>query len=458
MSLRMQQIQTQTQVLAPQLRQSLKILQASAFDLKAVIQTEMKMNPLLEELPSENISLDEPQFDTQNDPFSESNYESSSANNYADQAISSKRHDFLMESLTAEVSLQEHLMEQVGCLDIPDKQRQLIAFIVGSLDNKGFLDLPVDEIILQTRSTLKNIQEALHIIQQLDPVGVGCKDIASSLLVQLKHKQKENSLAFKIIDQCYALLLRNKIQEIARHLKVRIEDVQKAIKNDIAKLNPAPGARFSSQPSQCIIPDVKIYKNYLNEWTVEVNHQYIPKLQIGETYKQMLGQPIKEEERAYLRLKMRSGKFLIQALLQRQKTIEQIARALLARQYDFFEKGTSALKPLTLQDIADDLGIHETTVSRATSNKYVATPFGVFSFKYFFTKGLSSDSGNFISNSIIKQLIQDMIAKEDKKKPLSDQKIVALLAQKDVQVARRTVTKYRKTLGIPATNLRRKYD
>ena len=206
------------------------------------------------------------------------------------------------------------------------------------------------------------------------------------------------------------------------------------------------------------IPDVRIYKNHLDEWCVELNNQHIPRLQIGALYKDLLSQNLKTEERNYLRLKIRSGRFLIQAILQRQKTVDQIAHALLKRQYLFFEEGPNFLKPLTMQMLADDLGIHETTVSRATSNKYVETPHGLFSFKYFFTKGLISDEGKFISNSIIKKQIKKIIEGEDRRKPLSDQKIVDLLAKNNVQVARRTVAKYREVLGIPATSLRRRYD
>lgn len=456
MSPRLEQIQTQTQVLAPQLRQSLKVLQASALELRTVIQEEMQMNPTLEELPIETLSLDEnkPSESPMNDEYS-GNYGSPST--HLDASAATKRHNFLMESLTSDVSLQDHLMEQVGCLRLNEKLRNVVNFIIGSLNEKGFITLPVEDICQQTHSSMAVAQEALHLVQQLDPVGIGCPDIASSLLLQLKHKHKENSLAAKILSQCYPLLLRNKIVEIARRLSVSVEEVQHAIYDDIAKLDPAPGRRFQSNPASGIIPDVRVYKNHLKEWLVELNNQYIPQLRIGSLYKNLLTQNIKNEDRNYLKMKMRSGRFLIQAILQRQKTVEQIARALLYRQYNFFENGPAYLKPLTLQTLAEDLGVHETTVSRATSNKYLETPYGIFGFKYFFTKGLLSSDGECISNSIIKRQIQKIIQEEDKCKPLSDQKIAALLAQNKVQIARRTVTKYREMLGIPSTSLRRKY-
>ena len=448
----MEQLQTQTQVLAPHLRQSLKILQASALELRTVIQEELQMNPTLEELPNETISLDAPG----NMEAFDGNYTIEDASSPV--PMTSKQHDYLMDSLTSDVSLQDHLLEQVGCLDLPEKLNQVIYFIVGSLNEKGFLEIPLEEIILQTRSNYETVNHALQIVQQLDPIGVGHRNIVDCLLAQLKHQHKENTLAAKILSQCYSLLLRNRIVDIAKKLSVSSDEVQEAIKEDIACLDPMPGHRFTTRPSQGVIPDVRIYKNHLNEWCVVLNNQYIPRLKIGDDYKAMLSLSNNSEDKNYLKLKIRSGRFLIQSILQRQKTIEQISRALLRHQYLFFEQGPNFLKPLTLQILADSIGIHETTVSRATSNKYVDTPFGIYSFKYFFTKGLNLSSGECISSSIIKKQIQELVDGEDKRKPLSDQKIVSLLNQKCVQIARRTVTKYREMLGIPATSLRRKYD
>ena len=444
---RVEHLQTQTQILAPQLRQSLKILQASALDLGKLIQEEMAMNPTLEEVPE----AAKPDMD----PMDGATLSATTSG--IDQAAASKQHDFMMESISADVSLQEHLQWQVGCLELAPKMRQVVQFIIGSLNEKGFLELPIEGIQRQTGSDYKTVTQALKVVQQLDPVGVGCKDIASSLMVQLKHKKKEHSLAFQILSQCYDLLLRNKLVEIARVFSVTVEAVQKAIREDIATLNPSPASAYAVKPAQAIIPDVRIYKNDLGQWMIEMNRKNCPQLRISDTYKTMLGHSINREDRAYLRLKMRSGRFFIQAILQRQKTIEQISRALLQQQMDFFEKGKGYLKPLTLQMIAETLGVHETTVSRATANKYVDTPFGVFSFSYFFTKGLPMHSGGLISNAIVKQQIQKLVAEEDKSKPLSDQKIVALLAKQQIKVARRTVAKYRDRLGILAANLRRSF-
>lgn len=447
---RLEQTQTQTQVLAPQLRQSLKVLQASALELREMVQEEISTNPTLEEIPSESAKSNEKENRLERDSYTNfSNISFSEAN---------KHHAFLMDSVTNETSLQEHLQEQVGCMELPKKLREIVDFIIGSLNEKGFLELSTDDIMQQTASTHTQVMRACSLVQSLDPIGVGCKDVLSSLKVQLMHQQKGDSLAFRILSNHYDSLLRNKLADIARACSVPVEEVQAAIRNDIATLQPNPGSAYISYKTHAVIPDVRIYKNDLQQWVVEINRPYLPQLRIGNQYKTLLAQNLKKEDRSYLHIKMRSGRFLIQAILQRQKTVEQISRALLHRQYDFFEKGIGYLKPLTLQSIAEDLGVHETTVSRATANKYIDTPFGIFSFKYFFTKGLPSEKGTTISNNIVKQQLQKIVSEEDKHHPLSDQKLAALLAKNQVKIARRTVTKYREVLGILAANLRRQYD
>ncbi len=448
----LEQVQTQTQVLAPQLRQSLKVLQASALELRAMVQEEIATNPMLEEIPNEeNKSNGKEKENVERDTYTNfSNSSSSEAN---------KHHAFLMDSITNETSLQEHLQEQVGCMELPKKLREIVDFIIGSLNEKGFLELSTEDLMQQTASNHTQVMRACSLVQSLDPVGVGCKDVLSSLKVQLIHQHKADSLAFKILSNHYDSLLRNKLADIARACSVSVGEVQAAIRNDISTLQPNPGSAYVSHKTHAMIPDVRIYKNDLQQWIVEVNRPYLPQLRLGNQYKTLLAKNLTKEDRSYLRIKMRSGRFLIQAILQRQKTVEQIARALLHRQYDFFEKGIGHLKPLTLQSIAEDLGVHETTVSRATANKYIDTPFGVFTFKYFFTKGLPGENGTTISNNTLKQQLQKIVSEEDKHHPYSDQQLAALLAKNyQAKIARRTVTKYREVLGILAANLRRQYD
>ena len=445
----LRQLQTQAQVLAPQLRQSLKILQVSALDLREMIREEISTNPALEEVPTmpEVDGKRSETFETYGGGFEHN----------TDRSEAVKRHEFMMASLTSEVTLQEHLSEQIGCMDLPKKLRTIVEFIIGSLNEKGFLELSEAELAHCTASEPRQIAKALSVVQTLDPIGVGCRNTLESLLVQLKYQKKERSLAFEILSKHYDALLHNKWVAIAKACSVTVQAVQTAVREDIAVLNPSPGSAFASKPTHAVVPDVRIYK-HLNEWRVELNRHFVPNLCIGNAYKTLLAKSLTAADRSYLHLKMRSGQFFIRAILQRQKTVEEISRALLSRQYDFFEYGTGHLKPLTMQALADDLGIHETTVSRATANKYVDTPFGVFGFKYFFTKGLRIASGSRISNSVVRQKIQAITEGEDKHNPLSDRAIAAVLAREHVEISRRTVTKYRESLGILSANLRRQYD
>ena len=315
---RLGQIQTQAQVLAPQLRQSLKILQASVLDLRAMIREETATNPALEEVPTM------PEVDgKQGDAFE--TYGGGFEHN-TDRSEAVKRHEFMMASLTSEETLQEHLRAQVGCMELPKKVREVTDFIIGSLNEKGFLELSESELVRQTASEPKQVSEALAIVQNLDPIGVGCRDTVSSLLVQLKHQGKGQSLAFRILSEHYDELLHNKFGDIAKACLVTVQAVQTAVREDIATLNPAPGSVFVSKPTHAVIPDVKIYKNNLNEWMVELNRQCIPDLRIGSDCKMLLAKQLKPSERSYLRLKMRSGQFFIRAILQRQKTIGDIAK------------------------------------------------------------------------------------------------------------------------------------
>lgn len=457
---RLEQIQSQSQVLAPQLRQSLKILQVSAMELRNVVLEELQLNPTLEEAPLEEISLDSSDVRSEVDDRIKNADESNDVPSIdnGNQALAVKKHDFLMNSLTSNVSLQDFLYEQIGCLDLRPEIERLVKYLIGSLDEKGFMSVPVEDISRQTREKKELVEEALNVLRQLEPTGIGSSDVRNCLLQQLRAQNKAQSVAFKIIDEYYDLLLRNRVLDIAHYLGVTKEVIQKAI-SIIATLDPAPGRRFEQHHVQGVVPDVSVYKSLSGEWIVELNNQYIPRLFIGETYKNLLNKTyLKDSDKQYLRMKMRSGRFLIQSIAHRQKTIEKITYAILDLQRNFFENGPGDLKPLTLQALANTIHVHETTVSRAIANKFMDTPFGIFEFKYFFTKGLNSDLGGAIANTIIKQQIQLIIEQEDKSKPLSDQRIVAKLAQNNVQIARRTVAKYRELLGIPPTNLRRKFD
>jgi RNA polymerase sigma-54 factor len=254
----------------------------------------------------------------------------------------------------------------------------------------------------------------------------------------------------------FDLLARRRIPELARKLAASPDDIQLAIE-EIGKLDPAPGRRFAEDSNRVVEPDVTVEKDD-TAWKIILNSDYIPRLRISNTYREMIAKgSLSKSERDYLRERMRSGKFLIDSIEQRQRTIERITREILKAQADFFEHGVSHLKPLTMTQIADVVGVHETTVSRAIANKYIKTPHGVFEFKYFFTTGYQADSGASVSNTSVKEMIADLINMEDRSKPLSDQELVAKLQEKGLTIARRTVAKYREELGLLPSNLRRDY-
>lgn len=486
----LQQRQSQQLVLAPQLRQSLKILQVAALDLRSVIQEELQSNPTLEELPMEGISLDKERQDSSDHTTDVGDSSSSGPSNEADQreemnftkefeilgkldadwrdymsqaggsqpytSEDADRRQHFFDSLVSEVSLQEHLIRQAEMTDIPESAQEAMRYLVGSLDDRGFLTQTASDVALQTGCSLESVQEAVKTLKTFDPPGIGSQSLAECLLAQLAAKGRAESLACRIIKHHFELLTRRRIPEIARKLGAPMDEIQGAIE-EIGTLDPAPGRRFAADNNRVVAPDVTVEKDD-DKWNIILNSDYIPRLRISNTYREMIARgSLNKQERDYLRERMRSGKFLISSIEQRQQTIERISREIVRVQEEFFEHGVSQLKPLTMTQIAEAVGVHETTVSRAIANKYMRTPHGVFDMKFFFTPGYQADSGASVSNKSVKEMIADLIAIEDRGSPLSDQEIVAKLQEKGLKVARRTVAKYREELGIMPSNLRRDY-
>jgi len=477
------QKQTQTMVLAPQLRQSLKILQVPAQELRSTILEELEINPTLDELPSEVVNIEnnqglsgedaKPSEDSDRSANEELNFkedyeifnkldedwkeyfaQENSSRVYSSEDAKRRQHFF--DSLVNETSLQEHLSEQAEMADMSPDEKKAIQYLIGSLDRRGFLGSSISDIALMTSLPLKAVQNAHDMLLTFDPRGVGCFDLRHCLLFQLEQNGKKGSLPYKIIEDYYKLLLRRRIPEIARKTSSSIYETQLAFE-EIAKLDPSPASAFTEDTNRIIVPDVTVSKGDKG-WEIHLNNEMIPRLRISPTYKELLAKgKMNPKEKAYIQEKMRSGKFLMSSIEQRQQTIERITKELLNFQLDFFEKGVSGMKPLTMNQVAEQVGVHETTVSRAIANKYIETPHGVFEFKYFFTPGLQSASGQSVSNKSVKETIALIIESEDPAKPYSDQELVRLLAEKDIKIARRTVAKYREEMGILPTNLRRRY-
>ncbi|OAM87357.1 RNA polymerase factor sigma-54 [Termitidicoccus mucosus] len=485
----LRQRQTQSLVLAPQLRQSLKILQVAALDLRSVIQEELQNNPALEELPMEDLNIDRAAAesagasgsddgdnpapsdatDTREEmDFSKEfeiltkldedwrDYMANAGGNQPHTTEDAERRQHFFDSLVSETSLQEHLAGQADLADLAPGAREAMNYLIGSIDDRGFLTQTPNDIALQSQLPLDAVQQAHALLKTFEPAGIGCQSLAECLLLQLAAKGRDGSLAAAIVREHFELLARRRIPDLARKLGATMEDVQAAV-GEIGALDPAPGRRFAEDSNRVVVPDVTVAKDG-DEWIVTLNNDYIPRLRISNTYREMIAKgSLNKTEREYLRERIRSGKFLINSIEQRQQTIERITREILKVQRDFFEEGVSRLKPLTMTQIADAVGVHETTVSRAIANKYIKTPHGVFEFKYFFTPGYQSEGGASVSNTSVKEMINELISTEDRAKPLSDQDLVVKLQEKGINIARRTVAKYREELGLLPSNLRREY-
>lgn len=478
------QRQSQQLVLAPQMRQSLKILQVAALDLRAAIQEELQANPTLEELPMEGVSLDRQGPNPENDGDSSREHGAREEMDFSkdkDLEILGKLNDdwrdhlsdtggvrqmspeederrqHFLESLTSETSLAEHLMQQAELAETTPVIRSAMRFLVGSLDDRGFLTTTSADIALMSGLPLETVQQAAKLLRSFDPPGIGAANLADCLLLQLAHKGREKSVAARIIRDHFELLIRRRIPDLARKTGLAPDIVQEAIE-EIGTLDPSPGRKFADDSNRVVVPDVTVEKEG-GEWKITLNSDYIPRLRLSNTYKDLIAKgTLNKTERDYLREKLRSGKFIINAIEQRQRTIERITREILRHQAEFFEVGVSKLKPLTMTQIADIIGVHETTVSRAVANKYMQTPHGVFDMKFFFTSGYQSEAGQSVANTSVKEMIADIVAGEDPGAPLSDQDIVGLLDGKGLKIARRTVAKYREELGLLPSNLRRRYD
>jgi RNA polymerase sigma-54 factor len=487
--------QRQSLVLAPQLRHSLKILQVAALDLRSVIQEELQSNPTLEELPMDGVSLDKERAEESADKISDKETRDSetSDNENSEQreemdfskdkefeilgkidedwrdhlanaggnqpftAEDAEKRQHFFDSLVTETSLQEHLMGQAEMADLEPATLDALRYIVGSLDDRCFLTQTPSDLALQAQLPLEAMQEAVRLLKTFEPAGIGAQSLEECLLLQLQAKGGGESLAARIVRDHFALLTRRRIPDLARKVSASLDDVQEAL-DEIRALDPAPGRRFAEDSNRVVVPDVAVEHDG-TEWKIHLNHDYIPRLRISSTYRDLIAKgTLSKNERDYLRERIRSGKFLINSIAQRQQTIERITREILRAQADFFEHGLARLRPLTMTQIAEIVGVHETTVSRAIANKYIKTPHGVFEFKYFFTPGYQAQGGDAVSNTSVKEMIHDLITAEDRSHPLSDQIIVGRLKDKGLSIARRTVAKYREELGLLPSNLRREYS
>lgn len=494
--LQLSQRLTQSLVLAPQLQQSLALLQAPTLELKALVEQELQQNPVLEETAAPEIEQQEkdnrdpeqpeaadpaePPADLTFDPAAEKNsnepvddfqaeferlvqLDQEWRDHFAQSNIPTRasaedeeKRQFMFDSLVANTSLQEMLLEQVRESALPQDQWPVAEMLIGNIDEYGYLKATTEELAASTGVPPEKIAEVLNVIQSFDPPGVGARDLRECLLLQLQRAGQQESLEYRIVHDFMEALGKRRIPEIARGTGTEVDEVQDALEN-IARLEPRPGRAYLPDNDQYILPEVFVTRSG-DDFVVSTNNEHIPHLRISNTYKDLMSQGENTAEvRNYIREKIRAGKFLIKSLHQRQQTILNIAKEIVHRQREFMEKGVAFLKPLTMVQIAQVVGVHETTVSRAVSGKYMQTPQGIFEMKYFFTAGIQTANGDGMSNTSVKDMIAEIFKSEDPAKPLSDQEVVKMLQEKGIVIARRTVAKYRTELNILPSNLRKVY-
>lgn len=457
---------SQQQRLSPQMQQSLQVLQVATLELRQLVQQEMAENPVLED-EATDISLEQQQEESANEDAGEMavltqldedwrDYMRQLRQNSGSSSDQNAKRQFLFDSLVEPITLQEHLMSQLATEDADGETREVAEMLIGNIDDRGFLQIAIEEFSLTAGMPLARLKAAKDLIQTFDPVGVGSEDLRECLLLQLKRLGKEVSLEYRMVSGHLDDLARKRYPQIARKLSVTVEQVSAAAEM-IATLNPKPGSAFSSTPDYYIVPDVTVEWDGTT-WVPRLNEEHVPRLRISNTYKEMLSRQGSDASvRSYIRDKIRGGKFLIKSIYQRQETIQNIAREIVGRQLEFMEHGKTHLRPMNMAQVAEAVGVHETTVSRAIAGKYMATPHGMFEMKYFFTSGYETDTGESMSNTSVKNALTEMIHNEDHKSPLSDQKLVEKLKEKGITIARRTVAKYREELNILPSHLRKTY-
>jgi RNA polymerase sigma-54 factor len=482
MALEIRQVQRLSQqlVMTPQLQQAIKLLQLSRIELEEMISQELQENPTLEETPAGEPDLqpvkpeeDLPERVEQPEPSRELSADDRIGTmdwqDYLDTHSNSLHGSLTAEAggddeegppswentLTKKTSLEDHLVWQLRMSRMSEREEQIGQYIVGNLAENGYLALPLEDVCQATGATPEEVEAVLKKIQFFDPPGVAARDLRECLLVQLENLGLSDSLAATIVRDHLAQLEGKRFEKLARELAVTIDDII-AASQLIASLEPRPSRGYDEEEIRTILPDVSVEK-IEGEWKIFLNDEGLPRLRVSSYYRKLAGQQGIEEERArqYLQEKVRAATWLIKSIHQRQQTLYRVTESIFKFQREFLERGVSQLRPMVLKDVAEDIGMHESTVSRATANKYVNTPHGLFELKYFFQSGLRSGNGEDVAAESVKDKIRGIISTEDPRKPFSDQHIAQLLSADSIGIARRTVAKYREAMGILPSSRRR---
>jgi RNA polymerase sigma-54 factor len=467
--------------MTPQLQQAIKLLQLSRLELEEMVSQELQENPVLEESPAgaaEENQTAKPEEELPELPEKpEPARELSTADKigtldwqeYLDTHSNSLHGSLTAEAgrdeddgppswestLTKKTSLEDHLVWQLRLSKRTPQEETIGLYIIGNLDERGYLAVSVDEVCGTTGCSAEEAESVLKKIQFFDPPGVAARDLKECLSVQLANLGLDGSIAARIVSDRLEQLENRKYEKLARDLGVSVEEIL-AASHLIASLEPRPARGYEEEEIRTIIPDVSVEK-ISGEWVVFLNDDGLPRLRVSSFYRRLAGQEGKEEEQArqYLQEKLRAATWLIKSIHQRQQTLYRVTQSIFKVQKDFLDSGVSQLKPMVLKDVAGDIGMHESTVSRATANKYVHTPHGLFELKYFFQSGLKSGNGEDVASESVKDKIRSIISSEDHRKPFSDQHIAAMLSQEAIGIARRTVAKYREAMRILPSSRRR---
>jgi RNA polymerase sigma-54 factor len=469
--------QSQRVVMTPLLQQAIQLLQLSTLELQEVVQKELLENPLLEEVAPETAEGPEPvaaapdapaptpvepapveplptsERQTDDLPFDLTAVMFDDNSEERSLVAQEEREELPFENIVRSVSsLTDHLDEQLR-FTVEDPLVRLIGTeIIGNLDEDGYLRAELAEIAERCKTTVDQVEKVLALVQAFDPPGVAARSIQECLLIQLKADPNPDPVSIEIIEDHFDELSRRRYPDIARALKLPLDRVMESVE-EIMGLEPKPGRRFGGSDSRYITPDVVVHKMG-NEYVVVLNEDGIPRLRVNSLYRSLLRNN-GDEARAYVEQKLRSAVWLIKSVDQRQRTLRKVTQSIVKFQRDFLDKGLPCLRPLSLRDVGEDIGMHESTISRVTTNKYVETPQGLFELKFFFHSGIASGDGEMVSSVSVKKMIQDLLANEDPAKPLSDQEVAQILKGRGLTIARRTVAKYREELGILPSHQRR---
>jgi RNA polymerase sigma-54 factor len=466
-------------VITPQLQQAIRLLQLTRLELVDMISQEMKENPLLEEEEEEReLAEGEPPVTQQEerktsaepehtpevkgngegaDEFDWENYlENSNLTPFQKSSPDGDERPSFENFLTKRTTLTDHLHWQLQLSHFTEEEHEVGTWIIGNLDEDGYLKISLEDICSETNLPMEMVERVLRKIQQFDPVGVAARDLKECLLTQLEQMSPRDSLAEKIVSEHLSLLKNRNYPAIAKRIGVSLDRVNRAA-SLISKLDPKPGKAFGGEVVQEIIPDVYVYK-VEGDYVISLNDDGVPRLKINSLYRNILNgsRLAMEGDRKYIQEKLRSALWLIRSIHQRQRTIYKVTKSIVKFQRGFLDKGIQSLKPLVLRDVAEDIQMHESTISRVTHNKYVHTPQGIYELKYFFNAGITSTQGETMASESVKSLVREIIAKEDPKKPYSDEKLVQILQGMNIHIARRTVSKYREMMKILSSNERRK--